>query len=218
MTQPESGGSVTKWIEELRGGSSPVHPEVWRRYFTKLAQFVDNGIAKTPGRAVDGEDVASRVLETVCRKVAEGELPDLRGRSDLWNVLLTVAKRKLVNQTRLESRKKRGGGRVLLETDLSVFQSSVFSMDEIADAEPTLDSAIALRDTCNYLIDVVLRDEKTRNVARLKLEGLSKAEIAQQLGVTIRTVERKVNLIRSLWAEEFGIEILGSSDDQDTNR
>ncbi len=218
MTQPESVGSVTKWIEELRDGDSPVHPEVWRRYFAKLAHFVDYGFPKSSVRAMDGEDVASAVLETVCRKVADGSFPELRVRSDLWNVLLTVAKRKLVNQTRLETRQKRGGGRVLLETDIGVFQSSVFSMDEIADKEPTLDSAIALHDTCNYLIEVVLREEKTKDVARLKLEGMTNAEIAAQMGITIRTVERKIKLIRSLWAEELGMELSGGSNGQDTDR
>lgn len=218
MTQPGSDGSVTKWIEELKGGSSPVHSGVWGRYFLRLANFVDAGIAKTPGRAVGGEDVASLVLESVCRKVAVGEFPDLRVRGDLWNLLLTVAKRKLVDHTRLESRQKRGGGRVVLETDLGVYQSDAFDMDDIADREPTLDSVISLRDSCNYLIEIVLRDEKTRQVARLMLEGLTNAEIAKHVGVSSRTIERKINLIRILWAEELGIKLEGGRDDQDTDR
>ncbi len=217
MTQPDSDGSVTKWIEELKGGSSPVHAGVWGRYFLRLANFVEAGMAKTPGRAVGGEDVASQVLETVCRKVAVGQFPDLRVRGDLWNLLLKVAKRKLASQTRLELRQKRGGGRVVLETDLGVYQNEAFDMDDIAGTEPTLDSVISLRDSCNYLIEMVLRDDKSRQVARLKLEGLTNEEIAKKIGVTSRTVDRKLRLIRNLWAEEFGIKPEGRSDGQDTD-
>ncbi len=218
MTQSDSDGSVTKWIKELKGGSSPIHSGVWERYFLRLAKFIDAGIAKSPGRAIGGEDVASVVLETVCRKVAVGEFPDLRVRGDLWNLLLTVAKRKLVDHARLETRQKRGGGRVLLATDLGIFQSDAFDMDEIADSEPTLDSVVSLRDSCNFLIEIVLRDEKTRQVARMMLEGRTNAEIAKQLGVSSRTIERKSFLIRKLWAEELGIKLEGGRDDQDTDR
>jgi DNA-directed RNA polymerase specialized sigma24 family protein len=47
-----------------------------------------------------------------------------------------------------------------------------------------------------------LGDDTLRQVALLKLEGYENAEIAARLNCALRTVERKLNLIRALWAEE----------------
>ncbi len=38
-----------------------------------------------------------------------------------------------------------------------------------------------------------------RPIALLTLEGFSQAEIAAQLGISLRSVERKLQLIRRLW-------------------
>ena len=44
-----------------------------------------------------------------------------------------------------------------------------------------------------------LPDESQRNVARLRFEGYSNEEIAQQLGTSLRSVERKLKVIREIW-------------------
>jgi DNA-directed RNA polymerase specialized sigma24 family protein len=42
-----------------------------------------------------------------------------------------------------------------------------------------------------------------QQVALLKVDGYTNDEIAQQLGCTRRTVQRRLNLIRDVWAEEL---------------
>ena len=44
-----------------------------------------------------------------------------------------------------------------------------------------------------------LHDENLRTVALLKLQGYNNGEIAQQLDITRRSVERKLQRIRGLW-------------------
>jgi DNA-directed RNA polymerase specialized sigma24 family protein len=46
-----------------------------------------------------------------------------------------------------------------------------------------------------------LSDEDLRTIALRKLEGFTNDEIAAQLGCTVRTVGRRLSLIRSLWEE-----------------
>jgi DNA-directed RNA polymerase specialized sigma24 family protein len=48
-----------------------------------------------------------------------------------------------------------------------------------------------------------LGDDQLKTVAVWKLEGYSNEEIAQRLGRTLRSVERKLQVIRSLWQEEI---------------
>jgi DNA-binding CsgD family transcriptional regulator len=41
-----------------------------------------------------------------------------------------------------------------------------------------------------------------RHVADWKLQGYTNEEIAQRLGCVHRTVERRLNVVRSVWIEE----------------
>ena len=45
-----------------------------------------------------------------------------------------------------------------------------------------------------------LQDDILRRIAVAKMEGYSNDEIARQLGVQTRTIERKLKLIRELWS------------------
>ncbi len=48
----------------------------------------------------------------------------------------------------------------------------------------------------------VLRDDALRQIALLLLEGSSNEEVAARLGCSVRTVERKRDLIRRAWERE----------------
>jgi DNA-directed RNA polymerase specialized sigma24 family protein len=47
-----------------------------------------------------------------------------------------------------------------------------------------------------------LRDESLREVARLRMGGYTNEEVADRLGCSLRTVARKVELIRRSWLAE----------------
>ena len=47
-----------------------------------------------------------------------------------------------------------------------------------------------------------LPDDTVRLVAARKLEGWTNADIAGELGVVERTVERKLGLVRACWQDE----------------
>ena len=67
--------------------------------------------------------------------------------------------------------------------------------------DPTPERIAELEEQCQILLNS-LESEQLRTVARLKLEGHTSNEIADQLGVVERTVERKLRLIRNQWANE----------------
>jgi hypothetical protein len=66
--------------------------------------------------------------------------------------------------------------------------------------------AMLFADEYVRLMDL-LPDEKLRRIAELKLQGCGNAEISKQLACGVRTVERKLAVIRSKWLRE------GSSND-----
>ncbi len=60
-----------------------------------------------------------------------------------------------------------------------------------------------MADECRRLF-ASLGDEELQTLALLKMEGYANAEIAQRQGWALRTVERKLRMIRHIWEDEAG--------------
>ena len=56
------------------------------------------------------------------------------------------------------------------------------------------------------LVEVRDKDGTLRKIMLQKMEGLSTAEIARQLGVVPRTVQRKIQLIQDLWIQQAKVD------------
>lgn len=57
------------------------------------------------------------------------------------------------------------------------------------------------QNSCENLLDQ-LDDSMLQTVALLRLEGYSVDEIAERIGCAKRSVERRLNLIRSIWQSQ----------------
>ena len=183
-----SDGSVTCWLAELRAGNAAAAQPLWERYFGRLAGLARQKLQGVPRRAADEEDVALSALDTFCRGVGEGRFPQLLDRDGLWPLLVALTARKAVDLRRQETSRKRGGG--LAEADLAALLSR----------EPTPAFAAQVAEEFEKLLGL-LEDEKMRAVALAKMEGYANEEIADRLGVALRTVERKLQRIRTLWTK-----------------
>jgi DNA-directed RNA polymerase specialized sigma24 family protein len=76
-------------------------------------------------------------------------------------------------------------------------------LDAIACPDPTPEFAAILAEECRLRLDG-LADETKRRIALLKMEGFSDQEVADRLGCGLRSVVRKLNLIRKSWRAEPG--------------
>lgn len=65
-------------------------------------------------------------------------------------------------------------------------------------AEPTPSFAAEVAEECRVLLEK-LGDDELKQIALAKLEGFSNAEIAERIGKSLATVERKLKLIRKTW-------------------
>ncbi len=185
--------NVTGWIKAL-GGSRHEHVShrLWDRYFTKIARLAQGRLRIAAGGPTDGEDVALSVFESFFRGAADGRFERLDSREDLWRLLVTIASRKASNAGRDERREKRGG--LIDFADPKV-------LNEIAGLEPTPECAALVADEARRLFES-LADDSLREVVRLRLEGYSNDEIARALNCGLRTVERKLAVIRKRWESE----------------
>ncbi len=200
--EAEDRGSVTIWIDALRAGDQEAARELWRRYFESLVRLARSRLQSKARRAADEEDVALSAFDSFYGGLAHGRFPDLADRDDLWRLLVTIAARKASDQNRWESRQKRGGGKVLHESDLMAGpELDMDGLAQIVGAEPSPEFAALVADECARRLQG-LPDESLRQVALLKMQGYLNEEIATRLGCGLRTVVRKLEVIRKAWLDE----------------
>jgi hypothetical protein len=193
-------GSITCWIHELREGRPEAAEALWRPYYERLVALASKKLGMAPRHMADEEDVALSAFHSFCAGAAAGRFPRLGDRDDLWQVLVMLTVRKATNLRKLLFRQKRGGGDGQNESDFfaGLDERDRVRIDQIVGNEPTPAFAAQVAEECRLLLDQ-LNDPTLCTVAVAKMEGYTNEEIAARLQVKTRTVERKLNVIRSLW-------------------
>jgi RNA polymerase sigma factor (sigma-70 family) len=195
--------SVTAWMSKLKAGEYSSLQELWEQYSGRLVELAQQRLQNAPRQLADEHDIVNSVFLSLCRGAQAGRLRELKNRDELWWLLLAITKRKIVDHVRRETAKKRGAGQVETEANLAGEASSIgFRIDRVIATEPSPELVVMLEEEHNRLLNV-LRDDRLRQVATLRIEGYSVQEIADRLQIGKRSVERKLNLIRSRWAEEL---------------
>lgn len=198
MDDETSHGSVTYWIAELRDGEeSAAQRELWDRYFRRIVALARAKLGALPRGVADEEDVAISAMQSLFHGFQRDRFPDLCDRHNLWSLLAKITARKAINERQKQTAKKRGGGQPKLVVGHAGDESTPLCDPSDDDLGP--DFVVAMEEEMRRLMNL-LPDETLRRVAGRKLEGYSSAEIANELGVVERTVERKLALIRATWA------------------
>ncbi len=195
--------SVTRWLQQLKTGDEEAVQRLWERYFHKLVQLARKRLGTSQRRVADEEDVALSVFRRLCDGAARGKFSDVGSRDELWRVLVVMTANKAIDQRRHDEGQKRGGGRVRGD---SVFGEPAASgardgFDQIMGDDPTPEFLALMADEHQRLMNR-LDQPMLQQVAIRKMEGYTNQEIATELGVTQRSIERKLNRIRLIWSGE----------------
>jgi DNA-directed RNA polymerase specialized sigma24 family protein len=200
--EAEDRGSVTIWIDAVRTGDQEAARQLWRRYFEALVRLARSKLQAKAKGAADEEDVALSAFDSFYDGMAQGRFPDLADRDDLWALLVTLADCKASDQNRWASRQKRGGGRVRHESALAAGPGlEIDHLAQVVGAEPSPEFAAMVAEKCGRRLRD-LPDASLRQVALMKMEGYRNEEIAARLGYGLRTIVRKLQVIRTLWRDE----------------
>ena len=190
--------SVTWWIENLKQGDEAAAQSLWQRYFQRLAGLARQRLGEGHRRVQDEDDIAISVFRSLCERARKGDLAGLEGRDDLWRLMAAITVRKVAANVRCAARQKRGGG--MVRGDSAIDDRDRLS--EIAGPEPTPALLHELAEQHHQLLQA-LEDDTLRKIALWKMEGWTGQEIAEKLGITRRSVERKVEHIRERWRAEL---------------
>lgn len=190
-----AAGSITYWIRLLKAGDGVAAQKLWERYFEQLVRLARCKLQGTARAASSGEDVALSAFDSFCRGAEAGRFPQLRDRSDLWQLLVLITARKALDVVQYEGRQKRR------RNQGAAAGEGPLDLDEVLGREPSPEFAAQVAEECQALLNS-LGDPELQAVAVWKMEGHTNKEIAAKLGCVPRTVERKVRVIRSIWSQE----------------
>lgn len=188
-----SEGDVTRWIQDMQAGDRLAVQKLWEAYFRRLVSFAREKLGELPRRAADEEDIALSAFDSLVRGAEQGRFPRLEDRGDLWQILVMIAGRKVIDLATHEGRDKRDWHRAgtAPEGNGAILRS-------LTGREPDPAFAAELAETCRCLLER-LPDDELRQIALSKMEGRTNDEIGVRLGVSLATVERRLALIRKTW-------------------
>jgi DNA-directed RNA polymerase specialized sigma24 family protein len=189
--------SVTYWIDRLKAGDPLAAQKLWECYYQRLVELARHKLRCVPRRAADEEDVALSAFHSFCQRAQSGGFPQLLDRDDLWQLLVVITARKVVDLVKHERRQKRGGEAAGTEP-----ATPPPALEEIISREPSPEFAAQVAEECERLLGQ-LDDPGLRSVAVWKMQGYTTEQVAAELGCVPRTVERKLRLIRTCWAREI---------------
>ena len=190
-------GNEGSLIRDLKIGDEQAANSLWNAYFQTLVAVARAKLEGLQGRETAAEDVALSALKSLCLGARRGNFAKLSSQENLWPLLLVITSRKAAKLKIRERRQKRGGGKQVTAADLNHEEFS--PLDQILSREPTPDFAVAAAENCDRLLGML--NDESRVIALAKMEGLTNQEIATQRQVSVRTVERKLQLIRRIWED-----------------
>lgn len=190
---------ITLWMDELRQLNDSAAEKLWHHFMRSLYDVAGRRLNRRTRRVYDEEDAAQSAFHAVCTGIRAGSYPNLQDRRCLWGLLLRVTTLKIAQRHRFDHRQRRDVRRNLSD---SVFahatEQTTAPVAQLCSREPSPEFAAEFVEVCDLLFER-LEDPTLREVARLRMEGFTDTEIAEQLTCSRRTVLRRVDAIRRQW-------------------
>ena len=186
------------WIHALQQGDERAAQQLFEQYFHRLVGLARKRLQAGPRVIAEPSDIAQSALNSFFQGARRDAFPRLNDHKDLWRLLVVITVRKALKTMRREKQIKRGGGNVGTESILEAINSDPNAIQQVVGDEPTPEMAATLAEELEQRLEI-LDDETLQTVARMKLEGHTNAEIAGSLDRAERTIERKLDVIRTIW-------------------
>lgn len=157
-------------------------------YYDRLVALAQRRLAVLPPQVADDEGAVISALRSFFSGVQDGQFRQLRDQQDLWRLLATMTARKAIRQLRVHW--KQSGEAGLIERGASV--------SELIARRPSPEEDAILIDQCQSCLEAI-DDPQLKQIVILRLEGCETGEIAEQLNIHIRSVQRKLKLVEAIW-------------------
>ena len=191
--------NVSHWIDLVKSGDPDAANQIWQHYFDRLVRSVRARLQGQNRAIRDEEDIVLSVFDSFYDAAEKGRFPDLSDRDDLWQLLLRMAGRKVIDKRRHDLRQRRGGD--IKHHPLGPTDETQKVLEAIAH-EPSPEMVLMMQEFVESFFSH-LGVGQLRDLAGAKLEGYSNAELATRFECSERTIERRLHLIREKCQQEM---------------
>jgi RNA polymerase sigma-70 factor (ECF subfamily) len=181
---PASHDDWERLIAGLRSGDEVVLREFHRRYGPMLHGIAESRLAPGMRRRFDADDVVQSVFRTFFRRARIGYFK-FDDNQRLWNLMCAITLTKLREKARFHSRHARS-----VQREQSVEGAAESSRSELESQQLPPDESVAFADAFETMLSSL--DEAEQKLVDLKLQDLTNDEVAETLGVSEKTVRRRL--------------------------
>jgi RNA polymerase sigma-70 factor (ECF subfamily) len=188
--------AVSAWVDRLVREIPEDQRVLVERYTQRLLQLVRRKLPERFRGRVDPEDVVQSVYRSFFARVRAEEYAFAES-LDVWRLLMVMTLHKVDNTMKHHLRLRRDVRREATPSD------TVLERTALRDIEPGPED---LAELCDLLEDLLVNlPPAYRDVVTLRLAGHSHDEIAGQVGVSKRTVQRVLSNVQSSACKRWGV-------------
>jgi RNA polymerase sigma factor (sigma-70 family) len=181
-------------LEGLRQGDESAAEEVFALYFERLVLLARSRLSTRLARRADPEDIVLSVYRSFFVGARRGRFQLRRG-GDLWRLLASITKHKVLRQARNQRAERRS-----VEVEVSLDRAEEGRLPG-RKHEPSAEEALFLADELEGVFAAL--SALGRRVLELRLQGSRLSEIAKETGRSERTIRRALGQIREILAERL---------------
>jgi len=179
MPQSEPSNGFFVRLNDL---SESAAEEVDRRHRKQLCDLVERELDKRFRAREDPEDVAQSALRSLYRGIDDGRF-HIDSSGELWALLATIARRKILSRAEYHNAQKR-----------SPTSEETAQVDRTPNAEPLPDEEVVAADLIEQVVAGLAPPDP--EILRVRLQGYTLPEIAEQFDLTATAVRTKLRRIR----------------------
>jgi RNA polymerase sigma-70 factor (ECF subfamily) len=180
----------------LQAGDEAAAREVFERYSKRLIHLARSRMGGRLQSKIDPEDVVQSAFRSFFQRQRDGQF-SLPTWDSMWGLLIRITLRKCGRNLEHFTAAKRD---VRQDAAAPGDADASWSSWAAIDRAPTADEAAQLRETIGLLM-AGMDDPGERTTFAMRLEGCKVQEIADRLGCTERTVQRKLDRIKRTLAQ-----------------
>jgi DNA-directed RNA polymerase specialized sigma24 family protein len=195
-------GSVSIHLSHLKSGKGDddAFRFIWNRYYADLVRMARRKLEAMggPGGVEDDEDAATAAFASVWKGAKAGRFGEMEDRTDLCRMMAVILSRKVFDQVASRNARRRAGGRIVHESALAAEpdQSYDTGFALIIGPDPSPEDLAIMEEQFRRLLES-LGDDTLRSIVLMKADGYTDDEIANAIDRTRRTVQYKLNYIRT---------------------
>jgi RNA polymerase sigma factor (sigma-70 family) len=182
MSGPEC---ATELFHRWRSGDERAAADLFRLYSAKLTALAERNLSHRLIQRLDGEDIVQSVFRTFFTRSARGEFR-IKNSVELWQLLVKITLSKARSQARRHTSEKR-------DVNAEIHGVEEWMLEAFTSDPGPLEAATLL-DQIETVLDGL--PNAYGEVLALSLEGSTRTEIAQKLGISRQTVYRAISLLK----------------------